>query len=58
MDDLSKKRPQDATKINLGERWEVDYWTKELGVSEAKLRHAVLVVGVMVSAVKAWLKAH
>lgn len=44
-DNLSKKRPQDASKISLTEKWEVEYWTAALGVSEAKLREAVKTVG-------------
>ncbi len=55
-DDLKIKQPQDPLKINLNESWEVDYWTKALGVSEAKLRKAVAAVGVMVKDVKEWLK--
>lgn len=44
-DDLTKRRPQDSSKISLTERWEVDYWTRELGVSEIRLRQAVAAVG-------------
>ena len=40
-DDLTKKRPQDASKISLTEPWEVTYWMKALGVSEARLRQLV-----------------
>lgn len=54
-DDLTRRKPEDPTKINLGQQWEVDYWTKELGVSEAKLKQAVKAVGVKVTDVKKWL---
>jgi hypothetical protein len=40
-DDKSKRRPQDANRINLSEDYEVRYWTKELGVSESMLRQLV-----------------
>ena len=54
-DDLSKKRPVDASKISLTEWWEVAYWCKELVVTEAKLREAVNAVGHSVAAVKRYL---
>jgi hypothetical protein len=54
-DDLSKKKPQDASKINLNESWEVAYWCKEFGVTEAELRAAVKAVGVSVAAVRKYL---
>jgi len=51
-DNLKIRRPQDPTKINIHEPWEVEYWTKELGVSKERLIQAVQAVGVMVTAVK------
>ncbi|WP_082360406.1 DUF3606 domain-containing protein [Paracidovorax avenae] len=55
-DDLKNRGPQDRTRINVNEPWEVTYWTKELGCSESDLRQAVKAVGVMVSAVRAELQ--
>ena len=40
-DDLHKKGPPDRNRISLSEKWEVDYWTEALGVSEDKLKQAV-----------------
>lgn len=57
-DNLQRRKPEDPKKINLSQSWEVDFWTKNLGVSEAKLRRAVSAVGVMVSDVKTWLAKH
>lgn len=54
-DDLSKRRPQDATKINVNEPWELEYWSKELGVTKDRLKEAVKAVGTTVSAVKKYL---
>ncbi|MDQ6472530.1 DUF3606 domain-containing protein [Flavobacterium sp. LHD-80] len=54
-DDLSKKRPQDSSKISLTESWEVTYWCGALGVSEAKLREAVKAVGHSAAAVRGYL---
>jgi len=51
-DDLSKKKPQDASKISLTESWEVAYWCKTLDVSETKLRATVKEVGHSAAAVK------
>jgi hypothetical protein len=51
-DDLKNRGPADRSKINVHEKWEVDYWTKHFGVSEQKLRDAVKAVGVSADAVK------
>ena len=51
-DDLHKKRPQDATKINVNEDWELTYWSNHFGVTKETLKSAVKAVGVSVAAVK------
>lgn len=51
-DDLTKRQPQDKSKISLTEEWEVRYWTRALGVTEAQLRAAVKLVGHGTAAVK------
>lgn len=51
-DNLQKAGPQDRSRINVNERWEVDYWTRELGVSQQELEQAVKAVGPAVSAVR------
>jgi hypothetical protein len=44
-DDLSKRGPQDASRINIHERYEVDYWTARFGCSKAELVAAVEAAG-------------
>ena len=44
-DDLKKRAPQDRSRINTSEDWEVQYWTKELGVSAADLKRLVQMHG-------------
>lgn len=51
-DDLTKKRPQDASKINIHEPYEVNYWTDALKCTKTQLIAAVKAVGVSASAVK------
>ncbi len=51
-DDLSKRRPQDASRINVNEKWELQYWCKELRVTADELKQAVKKVGVMVKDVR------
>ncbi len=51
-DDLKRIKPEDPKKINVNQQWEIDYWTKELSVSETKLKVAVKAVGPMVKDVK------
>lgn len=55
-DDLTNRGPQDRARINVNEAHELRYWTKELGVSEQRLKEAVKSVGVSVEAVKEHLK--
>lgn len=44
-DDRLNRGAQDRSRIALHEDYEVRYWTRELGVSEAQLRDAVREVG-------------
>ena len=44
-DNLNNRGPQDASKVNVGEEWEVAYWTKKFGVSAEELKQAVKQVG-------------
>lgn len=55
-DNLGKKGEIDKTRINISQRWEIDYWVKELSTTETKLRRAVKVVGPMIVDVKRWLR--
>ena len=40
-DDRTKRVPQDSTRINIHEDYEVRYWTGVLGVSADELRKTV-----------------
>ncbi|CAB3820165.1 DUF3606 domain-containing protein [Achromobacter mucicolens] len=51
-DDLSKRGPQDRSRINVNEPHELRYWTQALGVTEAQLREAVKAVGPSATAVR------
>lgn len=51
-DNLDNRGQQDRSRINVNEKWELDYWTRELGVSEEQLREAVSAAGPAVSKVK------
>jgi hypothetical protein len=51
-DDLHNRGPQDRSRISLSEKWEVQYWTKELGISKEELERAVHAAGNSVNAVR------
>jgi hypothetical protein len=55
-DDKSKIRPQDASRINVNEPYELDCWSKHFGVSKDALKAAVQKVGTSAKAVEAELK--
>jgi hypothetical protein len=48
-DDRSKRGPQDGSRINVHERWELEYWCKTLGVTPEKLREVVKTKRVLLS---------
>ena len=57
-DDLTKKRPEDAKKINTSQSYEMKRWAKKLDCSEEKLKAATDEVGSNVADVEQWLKEH
>jgi hypothetical protein len=50
-DSLGKRHPQDASRINIHEDWEIRYWSDKWRVSRQELIDAVKRVGVQVSEV-------
>jgi hypothetical protein len=52
-DDLANRGPQDASRINIHEPYEMTYWTKKFGCSKAELVAAVNAVGTSAKAVEA-----
>jgi len=55
-DDKTLRAPQDASRIALGEDYEVAYWTKKFGVSRDRLQEAVKAVGNSAAAVEKHLQ--
>lgn len=55
-DNLQNRGPQDRSRVNLSEDYEVKYWTKKFGVSEEALRNAVKKAGSSAEAVEKALK--
>lgn len=51
-DDKKKTGSPDRDRINVNEDYEVQYWTKTLGVTAAQLREAVKAVGPASAAVR------
>ena len=56
-DDLHNRGPQDRQRISLSEKWEVQYWTEELGITQDELEQAVKAAGHSVNAVRQHLSA-
>ena len=55
-DNLSNRGPQDASRINVHEAWEVRYWTEKFGCTKEQLEEAVKAAGPKVSDVEKQLK--
>jgi hypothetical protein len=56
MDNKNKVGSPDRDRINTKENYEVEYWTKELGISAEELRKAVEKAGTSAEAVRKYLK--
>lgn len=54
-DNLRSRGGQDRTRIDVGERWELDYWSRELGVTHEVLKEAVAEAGTHVDDVRRYL---
>jgi len=50
-DDRTKKGAQDRDRINMGEDYEVRYWTQKWGVTKERLQQAIDKVGASIKAV-------
>ena len=55
-DDKTQRSPQDASRIAMGEDYEVRYWTERFGVTGERLREAVAAVGNGADAVERYLR--
>jgi len=55
-DDPNKRGPPDSRRVNIHEEHELDYWTKEFGVSKEELIKAVDAVGTSAEEVRKYLK--
>jgi uncharacterized protein DUF3606 len=56
MDDKNKIGGPDRDRINIRENYEVEYWTRTLGISAEELKKAVAEAGTSTEAVKNNLK--
>jgi hypothetical protein len=52
MDNKNDKGPQDRSRVNVNEEWELRYWSEKFGVSPERLKAAVSKVGVSVKDVE------
>jgi hypothetical protein len=58
MDNKNMKGPQDSSRINVNEDYELQYWSKKFNVSADRLREVVRQVGVSANAVEQHLKGN
>lgn len=54
-DDLKETGRQDDTRININQDHEINYWSKELGISPNELRQAVGYAGPIIKDVRRYL---
>jgi hypothetical protein len=56
-DDLRKRGPEDRSRINVNEPWELKYWSKTLGVTPDRLKEVVRQVGTRTEDVEQYLSS-
>jgi len=54
-DNRSLRQPQDGSRVNVNEDYEVQYWTKKFDCSKEELVRAVNAVGVSAEKVEQFL---
>lgn len=54
-DDLTKRKPLDASRINVHQEYEVNWWCYELKVTKSQLITAVNAVGTSAATVRKYL---
>ena len=57
-DDPKQTGAPDRDRVALGQDHELSYWSDRFGVSEERLRQAVIAVGHSAEAVGTWLSSH
>ena len=50
-DNLNERGPQDRSRVNVNEPWELQYWSRKFGVSAEQLKDAVKAAGTSADAV-------
>ena len=55
MDDLQIRKPLDSSRINLHEKYEVNYWCKKFKCTVKELQDAVHTVGTSAAKLQAYL---
>jgi len=56
-DDLRKRGPEDRSRINVNEPWELKYWSKTLGVTPDRLKEVIRQVGTRTDDVEQYLSS-
>ena len=55
-DDKAERGPQDRSRVNVNEHYELRYWSETLGVAEQHLRDAVAAVGTSAEKIREYLR--
>ena len=56
-DDKQNRGPADRARINMSEDYEVQYWTRELGITRDELQRAVDNAGNTAESVRRYLES-
>jgi uncharacterized protein DUF3606 len=56
-DDFRMRGPEDRSRINVSEPWELKYWSKTLGVTPERLKEVIRQVGPRTEDVEQYLSS-
>jgi hypothetical protein len=56
-DDLRKRGPEDRSRVNVNEPWELKYWSKTLGITPDRLKEVVRQVGTRTEDIEQYLSS-
>ncbi|ADU72220.1 MAG: DUF3606 domain-containing protein [Pantoea sp.] len=55
-DYIQRRVPEDLSRVDIREQWQITFWTLELHTTQERLTRAVREAGPDVERVRAWLK--
>ncbi len=53
---IQRRSPDDLSRVEIREQWQITYWTQELKTTQERLTRAIREQGSLTEQVRAWLE--